>query len=83
MNKTYLKSLVELTVVTYLTSFVGLLAADGFDFFSLAAWKIAAGSGLPAAAAVVYGGFARLVGNYQSALAVDTSDTASSAEPKA
>lgn len=71
LNTQYLKSLAELVVVTYVASLGGLLAADGFDFLSLAAWKVAAVSALPAAVSVVYGAFAKLVGNANSATATD------------
>lgn len=73
LNVKYLKSLAELVVVTYATTLAGLLAADGFDYLSVGAWKAAAVSALPAAVAVVYGAFAKLVGNRDSAVAVDTS----------
>lgn len=70
----YLKSLGELTGLTYAASFLGLLAADGFNVLDLGAVKVAAASALPAAVAVLYGSVARLLGNYNSALAVDTRD---------
>lgn len=72
MNRTFFKSLAELVLITYGASFFGLLAADGFDYLSLAAWKAAALAAAPAAVAVIYGAFARLVGNFGSALVVDT-----------
>lgn len=69
---TYLKSLAELTLLTYLVTFLGLLTANGFDLTNLGAVKAAAVASIPAAMAVVYGALARLIGNYNSALAVDT-----------
>lgn len=69
---TYLKSLAELTVLTFLVTFLGLLTANGFDLTDLGAVKAAAVASIPAALAVVYGALARLIGNYNSALAVDT-----------
>lgn len=69
---TYLKSLAELTVVTYATAFLGLVLANDFDLTDISALKASAMAALPAALAVVYGALARLKGNYDSALAVDT-----------
>ena len=68
----YLKSLAELTGATYAASFLGLLLANGFDLTDIGAVKAAAVAAVPAGLAVVYGALARFVGNYQSALAVDT-----------
>lgn len=74
MNTTYLKSLVELALLTFAVTFLGLITADGFDLLNLGAVKAAATASLPAALAVVYGALARLLGNFNSALAVDTRD---------
>lgn len=71
----YLKSLAELTGLTYAVTFLGTLTATGFDIFELPAVKAAAGSAVPAALVVVYGALAKLLGNRQSALVVDTRDT--------
>ena len=71
---TYLKSLVELVLATYAFSFLGLVLADGFDLTSISGLKAAAVSAVPSALAVVYGALARVVGNFNSALAVDTRD---------
>lgn len=68
----YLKSLAELVVLTYATSFLGLVTASGFNLLDVSALKSAAAASLPAAAAVLYGAVARLLGNYNSALVVDT-----------
>lgn len=68
----YLKSLIELVAVTYGTAFLGLVLANDFDLTDIGALKAAATASLPAALAVVYGALARLKGNYDSALAVDT-----------
>lgn len=68
----YLRSLAELTAVTYGTAFLGLVLANDFDLTDIGALKAAATAALPAALAVVYGALARLKGNYNSALAVDT-----------
>jgi len=72
MTKTYLRSLAELVVITFLFTFLGLVTAAGFDLLSLAAWKAAAVASIPSVLAVLYGVVARLKGNYGSALAVDT-----------
>ena len=69
---TYLKSLAELVLATYVTSFVGLVTAAGFDLTDVSAWKAAALAALPAAASVVYGAVAKFIGNRDSALTVDT-----------
>lgn len=74
MNTKYLKSLLELALLTYAVAFLGLITADGFDLLSLGAVKAAATAALPTALAVVYGALARLLGNFNSALAVDTRD---------
>lgn len=74
MNMTYLKSLVELALLTFGVTFLGLITADGFDLLNLGAVKAAATASLPAALAVVYGALVRLLGNFNSALAVDTRD---------
>jgi hypothetical protein len=68
----YLKSLIELVVATYALSFLGALLADGFDIYNLGAVKAAAGAAVPAGLAIVYGALARFVGNFQSAVVVDT-----------
>lgn len=69
---TYLKSLGELVLVTFLFSFLGLLTADGFDLLNVSALKAAAVSSLPSVAAVLYGAVARWKGDLNSALVVDT-----------
>jgi len=74
MNTTYLKSLLELALLTFAVTFLGLITADGFDLLNLGAVKAAATASLPAGLAVVYGALARLLGNFNSALAVDTRD---------
>jgi hypothetical protein len=71
----YLKSLAELVALTYAVTFVGLVSAAGFDLTDLSAVKAAGIASIPAALSVVYGGLVRLLGNVNSALAVDTRDT--------
>lgn len=70
----YLKSLLELTVLTYAVAFLGMVTASGFDLFDVSALRAAAGSALPAALVVVYGALAKRLGNRSSALVVDTRD---------
>lgn len=70
----YAKSLAELVLATYAFTFLGLLLADGFDLTSISAVKAAAVASVPSALSVVYGALARIVGNFNSALAVDTRD---------
>lgn len=72
MNKVYFKALLELIVLTYAVSFLGLVTADGFDIVSLAAWKSAAVAAIPPVLVAVYGVVARLAGNFASPLVVDT-----------
>lgn len=72
MNKRFFKSLGELVVLTYGVTFFGLVSATGFDVLDLAAWKAAATAAFPAVLVAVYGALAKLVGNRDSALAVDT-----------
>lgn len=68
----YVKSLIELVLATYAFTFLGLVLANDFDLTDVSALKAAAVASLPAALAVVYGALARLIGNYNSALTVDT-----------
>lgn len=77
MSLTYLKSLLELAVLTFAVTFLGLLSADGFDLLNVGAVKAAAVASLPAVLSVVYGAVVKLLGNYNSALAVDTRDRTS------
>lgn len=72
MNRKYFLALLELAVLTYVTGFLGLVSAAGFDIVSLAAWKSAALAAFPPVLVVLYGAVARLKGNYASPLAVDT-----------
>jgi len=68
----YAKSLAELVLITYLLTLAGLVSAAGFDVLDLAAWKAAAVAAFPAAAAALYGALAKVVGNPDSAVVVDT-----------
>lgn len=69
---TYLKSLAELVFLTYVVAFLGLITATGFDVLDVSALKAAGAAAIPAALSVLYGALARLLGNVNSALAVDT-----------
>lgn len=71
---TYLKSLAELVALTYAVTLLGLLTANGFDITDLAAVKAAAVAALPSVLVLLYGVLARLLGNVNSALVVDTRD---------
>lgn len=64
----YLASLAELTLLTYLTSFLGLVLAAGFDLTELGSLRAAAVAALPAALSVVYGVAMRRVGVLNAAL---------------
>lgn len=68
----YFKSLAELVLLTYGVSFLGLILAADFDLTDIGALKAAAVASVPAALSVIYGALARLVGNYSSAVVVDT-----------
>ncbi len=68
----YLKSLIELVLATYALSFLGTVTAAGFNLTDISAVKAAAVAAVPAALSVLYGAVSRFVGNFQSALAVDT-----------
>lgn len=59
--------LVERTVATYATAFLGLLLADGFDLTSVGALRAAAVAALPAALTVLKGAIGTLVGDPTSA----------------
>mgnify|MGYP001565952725 CR=1 FL=1 len=72
MSVTYLKSLAELALLTFAVTFLGLLSATGFDLLDVSAVKAAGVASMPAVLSVVYGAVARLLGNFNSALAVDT-----------
>ena len=72
MNLTYLKSLLELVLLTFAVTFLGLITADGFNLLDVGALKAAAVASVPAALAVLYGAVVRLLGNFNSAMAVDT-----------
>ncbi|MEU1309526.1 hypothetical protein ABZ419_11610 [Streptomyces cinnamoneus] len=54
--------LVERTLATYLTTYFGLLLADGFDLTSISALKAAAIAALPAALTVVKAAIGSMVG---------------------
>jgi hypothetical protein len=66
MNR-FLLDVVERTVATYATTFLGLLLASGFDLTSLGALKAAAIAAIPAALTVIKGVLAGFVGDPTSA----------------
>lgn len=68
----YAKSLLELVAVTYAVTFLGLVTAAGFDITNIASVKAAAVAAIPAVLSAVYGVVARLAGNFNSPLVVDT-----------
>lgn len=68
----YWKSLAELVGLTYAVTFLGLVTSAGFDLTDLSTLKAAAAASIPAALSVVYGALAKLLGNRDSALVVDT-----------
>lgn len=82
MSKTYLKALLELVLLTYAVSFLGLVSADTFDVTDLGAWKAAAVAAIPPVLVALYGAISRLAGNFNSPLVVDTRDAASTPRTK-
>ncbi|MBC2879301.1 MULTISPECIES: holin [Streptomyces] len=66
MNKKVLADIAERTIAAYLTTFLGLLIADGFDLTDVSALKAAAIAALPAALSVIKGALGRYVGDDDS-----------------
>ncbi|GHF38219.1 hypothetical protein GCM10010218_19190 [Streptomyces mashuensis] len=62
-----LLDIAERTLAAYITTFVGLLLADGFDLTSISAIKAAAIAALPAALSVVKGAIGSRFGDRTSA----------------
>ncbi|MEV0279741.1 holin [Streptomyces sp. NPDC050610] len=62
-----LADIAERTVTAYVTTFLGLLMADGFDLTSVSALKAAAVAALPAALSVLKGTIGTRVGDKSSA----------------
>ncbi|MFE7118703.1 holin [Streptomyces sp. NPDC057654] len=62
-----LADIAERTVTAYVTTFLGLLMADGFDLTSLSALKAAAVAALPAALSVLKGTIGTRVGDKNTA----------------
>ncbi|MEU8582914.1 holin [Streptomyces abikoensis] len=73
--------LIERTIATYATAFLGLLLADGFDLTSLSALKVAAIAALPAALTVLKGAIGSWIGSPRTAawLPADKDPSASAA----
>ncbi|MBT2382239.1 holin [Streptomyces sp. ISL-11] len=59
--------ILERTLAAYLTTFLGLLIADGFDLTDVSALKAAAIAALPAALSVIKGAIGTRFGNKESA----------------
>jgi Putative lactococcus lactis phage r1t holin len=69
-NKTMPKVLIDIlerTLAAYLTTFLGLLIADGFDLTNVSALKAAAIAALPAALSVIKGAIGARFGDRTSA----------------
>lgn len=67
MNKKMLVDIAERTIAAYVTTFLGLIIADGFDLTSVSALKAAAIAALPAALSVIKGAIGRYMGDKNSA----------------
>lgn len=76
----YFKSLLELVLLTYAVSFLGLVSAAGFDVFDVSAVRAAGAAAVPSVLVVLYGAAVKGLGNRSSALAVDTRPDARSGE---
>jgi len=68
----FIKSVLELALLTWITTFIGTVTAAGFDLMNISAYRAAAVSAIPAAVAAVYGFAVRRLGNSDSALAAGT-----------
>ncbi|MFI9204297.1 holin [Streptomyces sp. NPDC053048] len=62
-----LVDIAERTLAAYVTTFLGLLIADGFDLTSVSAIKAAAIAALPAALSVIKGAIGTRFGEKESA----------------
>ncbi|MEV5510310.1 holin [Streptomyces orinoci] len=67
MNKKVLIDIAERTIAAYVTTFLGLILADGFNLTSVSALKAAAIAALPAALSVIKGAIGRYIGDKDSA----------------
>ncbi|MFI9722212.1 holin [Streptomyces sp. NPDC052396] len=78
MNKKVLIDIAERTLAAYVTTFLGLILADGFDLTSVSALKAAAIAALPAALSVIKGALGRFIGDKDSAAWLPARDSRSS-----
>ncbi|MFC5724330.1 holin [Streptomyces gamaensis] len=67
MDKKVLVDIAERTLAAYVTTFLGLILADGFDLTSVPALKAAAIAALPAALSVIKGAVGSRFGDKGSA----------------
>ncbi|MGW1074065.1 holin [Streptomyces sp. NPDC002537] len=66
-SKKLLVDIAERTLAAYVTTFIGLIIADGFDLTSVSALKAAAIASLPAALSVIKGAIGSRFGDSGSA----------------
>ncbi|MEV4743502.1 hypothetical protein [Streptomyces sp. NPDC049555] len=67
MNSKVISDIAERTLAAYVTTFLGILIADGFDLTSISAIKAAAIAALPAALSVIKGAIGSRFGDRSSA----------------
>ncbi|MEU1825913.1 holin [Streptomyces abikoensis] len=67
MNRKVLLDIAERTLAAYVTTFLGIIIADGFDLTSISALKAAAVAALPAALSVIKGAIGSRFGDKSSA----------------
>ncbi|MEV6674075.1 holin [Streptomyces sp. NPDC051162] len=67
LSKKVLLDILERTLAAYVTTFLGLLIADGFDLTDVSALKAAAIASLPAALSVIKGAIGSRFGDENSA----------------
>lgn len=66
MTREFLLGVAERAVASYLYAVLAFVAADGFEFASMGAWKIALVSALPALLSVIKSAFTRYFGDPES-----------------
>ncbi|MFF4157987.1 holin [Streptomyces sp. NPDC001678] len=67
MDRKVLLDIAERTLAAYVTTFLGIVIADGFDLTSISALKAAAIAALPAALSVIKGAIGSRFGDKSSA----------------
>lgn len=67
MNRKVFLDIAERTLAAYVTTFLGIIIADGFDLTSISALKAAAVAALPAALSVIKGAIGSRFGDKDSA----------------